>query len=207
MSPFNPPQHTRAINRCLPQTQCTQCDYPGCLDYATAIAAGKADINQCPPGGEITIQALAEYLQIPAKPLNTQHGVHAPKAVALIDESACIGCKLCIKACPVDCIIGAGKLMHTVIKRDCTGCKLCLPVCPTDCITLTEPDKTLHGTPSLWPDFTQQQIDGARIATARKLERAEAEERQRKQRHRIKARKKMQEDILAAVKRQAEKAK
>jgi len=200
-------ERTQAIDRCLPQTQCTQCNYPRCVDYAKAIADGKADINQCPPGGEITIKALAEYLQIPEKPLNTKYGVNEPKEVAFIDESACIGCKLCIRACPVDCIIGTGNFMHTVIKHECTGCKQCLPVCPMDCIMLTVADKTLQGIPSMWPDFTQKQIDKARINTARKLERVEAKAQQRKQRHRIKVRKEMQKEILEAVKRQAEKSK
>jgi len=126
------------INAILPQTQCAQCDYPGCRPYAEAIAAGKADINQCPPGGETGIQLLAELLNVQAKPLNAQHGEHKPPMLAVIDEARCIGCKLCIQACPVDAIVGAAKRMHTVIADECTGCELCLPPCPVDCIDLIQ---------------------------------------------------------------------
>ena len=124
------------INELLPQTQCGQCGFAGCRPYAEAIAAGEADINQCPPGGENTIQALADLLGVDVKPLNEEHGMHAEKAVAVIDENTCIGCTLCIQACPVDAIIGAPRLMHTVIEAECTGCDLCLPPCPVDCIEM-----------------------------------------------------------------------
>lgn len=132
------------IDQLLPQTQCGQCTYPGCRPYAEAIASGEAEINQCPPGGEDTIKALAELLGVEAKPLNAEHGEEADMPlVAVIDEQRCIGCTLCIQACPVDCIVGAAKLMHTVIEAECTGCKLCLPPCPVDCIDIvplkTEP--------------------------------------------------------------------
>ena len=124
------------IDAILPQTQCGQCTYAGCRPYAEAIAAGEADINQCPPGGEATIQSLAELLGVDAKPLNAEHGVHMEKRVAIIDEQVCIGCTLCIQACPVDAILGAAKQMHTVIEAECTGCDLCLPPCPVDCIEM-----------------------------------------------------------------------
>lgn len=132
------------IDQLLPQTQCGQCTYPGCRPYAEAIAHGEADINQCPPGGEDTIKALAELLGVEAKPLNAENGEESEMPlVAVIDEQNCIGCTLCIQACPVDCIVGAAKLMHTVIESECTGCKLCLPPCPVDCIDIvplkTEP--------------------------------------------------------------------
>ena len=122
------------IDALLPQTQCGQCTYPGCRPYAEAIAAGDADINQCPPGGEVTIQALADLLGKDAKPLNPEHGEHAEKTVVVIDEHVCIGCTLCIQACPVDAILGAAKQMHTVIENECTGCDLCIPPCPVECI-------------------------------------------------------------------------
>ena len=124
------------IDAILPQTQCGQCGFPGCKPYATAIAKGEADINQCPPGGEEGIRKLAELLGVEAKPLNAEHGEPKPKSVAVIDESLCIGCTLCIQACPVDAILGAAKHMHTIIAQECTGCELCLPPCPVDCIRM-----------------------------------------------------------------------
>jgi electron transport complex protein RnfB len=122
------------IDKLLPQTQCGQCTYAGCRPYAEAIAADEADINQCPPGGESTIQALADLLGKDPKPLNPEHGEHSEKTVVIIDEQVCIGCTLCIQACPVDAILGAAKQMHTVITSECTGCDLCIPPCPVECI-------------------------------------------------------------------------
>ena len=127
------------IDRLLPQTQCGQCNYPGCRPYANAIAAGEADINQCPPGGEAGVRALAELLGREPKPLNPDHGAVKPPVVALIVEEDCIGCTKCILACPVDAIVGAPRQMHTVIADLCTGCELCLPPCPVDCIVLVPP--------------------------------------------------------------------
>ncbi len=124
------------INDCLPQTQCAQCDYPGCRPYAEAIAKGEAGINQCPPGGDNTIKALSELLGVEVIALNAAHGETKSAQVALIDEAACIGCTLCIPPCPVDAIVGSGKQMHTVIAEDCTGCELCIAPCPVDCIEL-----------------------------------------------------------------------
>jgi Na+-translocating ferredoxin:NAD+ oxidoreductase subunit B len=124
------------IDALLPQTQCGQCNYPGCRPYAEAIAAGEAPINQCPPGGEAGIRALADLLGVEPLPLNPENGEERPPRIAVIDEAACIGCTLCIQACPVDAIIGAPKLMHTVIAEACTGCDLCLPPCPVDCIEM-----------------------------------------------------------------------
>ena len=124
------------IDSILPQTQCGQCSYPGCKPYATAIAKGEADINQCPPGGDDGVRRLAELLGVEYKPLNEEHGNTKPKSIAVIDESTCIGCTLCIQACPVDAILGAAKHMHTIIVKECTGCELCLPPCPVDCIDM-----------------------------------------------------------------------
>ena len=131
------------IDALLPQTQCGQCNFPGCRPYAEAIAKGEAEINQCPPGGEAGIKALADLLGIEAMPLNPENGEEKIKTVAVIDEPACIGCTLCIQACPVDAIVGAAKLMHTVIESECTGCELCLPPCPVDCIDMVTPKKSL----------------------------------------------------------------
>ena len=125
------------IDAVLPQTQCGQCGYPGCKPYATAIAEGIADINMCPPGGEEGIHKLAELLGMEFKPFGGETVVK-PKSVAVIDETTCIGCTLCIQACPVDAIAGAAKQLHTVIAAECTGCELCIPPCPVDCI-LMEP--------------------------------------------------------------------
>ncbi len=127
------------IDALLPQTQCGQCTYAGCRPYAEAIAAGEADINQCPPGGETTIIALADLLDVEVKPLNAEHGEEKNNpTVVTIDEQTCIGCTLCIQACPVDAILGAAKQMHTVIESECTGCNLCIPPCPVDCIHIKE---------------------------------------------------------------------
>ncbi len=125
-----------AIDAVLPQTQCGQCGYPGCRPYARAIAGGEADINRCPPGGQVTIRELAALLGRKPKPLDPDYGPELPVRVALIDENLCIGCKKCILACPVDAIVGAPKLMHTVLAVECTGCDLCVPVCPVDCIDM-----------------------------------------------------------------------
>jgi electron transport complex protein RnfB len=126
----------RRLDALLPQTQCTKCGYDGCRPYAEAMAAGEADINQCPPGGDAVIAELAAALRREAKPLNPENGIFRPPQVAVIDEAICIGCTKCIQACPVDAIVGASKLMHTVIAGWCTGCELCLPPCPVDCIAL-----------------------------------------------------------------------
>jgi len=124
------------INALLPQTQCAQCGYPGCRPYALAIEQGEAPINQCPPGGDTLIRDLASLLDKPVIALNTDFGEHKSAAIAFIREDECIGCTLCIAACPVDAIVGAGKFMHTVISDECTGCELCLPPCPVDCIDM-----------------------------------------------------------------------
>jgi electron transport complex protein RnfB len=124
------------IDALLPQTQCRRCGYPGCRPYADAIAEGSAPINQCPPGGSETIAALAKLVGKPAIPLDPARGQPGPRVIARIDEATCIGCTLCLAACPVDAIVGASKLMHTVLAEHCTGCELCLPPCPVDCIAL-----------------------------------------------------------------------
>ena len=137
------------INALLPQTQCTRCGFPDCASYAQAIVAGEAGINQCPPGGEAGVQRLAQATGLPALPLSDDHGLEGPRFLAVIDENWCIGCTLCIKACPVDCIIGAAKQMHTVIEDLCTGCELCIPACPVDCISLV-PVSDAQPAPTGW---------------------------------------------------------
>ena len=147
-----------ALNDALPQTQCTRCGYPDCRGYAEAIAEGLADINQCPPGGAEGVQRLADISGREPKALNPVHGAESPRQLAVIDEPACIGCTLCIKACPVDCIVGAPKRMHTVIAELCTGCELCLPACPVDCIVLVP----ASGERSGWAAWSAPQADEAR---------------------------------------------
>jgi electron transport complex protein RnfB len=124
------------IDALLPQTQCTRCGYEGCRPYAQAIAAGEAPINQCPPGGAATIEALARLLGRAPIPLNPANGIEGPPLVALIDEEACIGCARCLPPCPVDAIIGARRQMHTVVLSLCNGCELCIAPCPVDCISM-----------------------------------------------------------------------
>lgn len=148
------------INALLPQTQCAQCGYPGCRPYAEAIAKGEADINQCPPGGDAGIRALADLLGREPKPLNPENGSEQTRTVALIDEQTCIGCTKCIQACPVDAILGAAKQMHTVIAAECTGCGLCLPPCPVDCIDMLAPAQS----PRAWCWPVPVQRDATRSA-------------------------------------------
>ena len=124
------------IDAALPQTQCTRCGYPACRPYAEAIARGEAAINRCPPGGVEGVRALARITSQPVLPLDPECGAEAPPRVAVIDEEVCIGCTKCIQACPVDAIVGASKLMHTVIADLCTGCEHCIPPCPVDCIDM-----------------------------------------------------------------------
>ncbi len=133
---------TSHIDDLLPQTQCGQCGYAGCRPYAEAINTGAADINRCPPGGNAVIAELAALLHRPVVALDASRGVTTAPAVALIDEAWCIGCTLCIQACPVDAIVGAAKLMHTVIADECTGCELCIPPCPVDCIQMVAVART-----------------------------------------------------------------
>jgi len=145
------------IDAALPQTQCTRCGEPDCRRYAQAIAEGRASINRCPPGGAEGIARLAAITGQPLLPLDPAHGHEGPRALAVIDEAWCIGCTLCIKACPVDCIVGAPKRMHTVIEAQCTGCELCVPACPVDCIEM-RPVTALGG----WAAWSEPQAQEAR---------------------------------------------
>jgi electron transport complex protein RnfB len=163
-----------ALNKALPQTQCTRCGYPDCVSYAQAMAEGQAPINQCPPGGQAGIERLAAISGQSVLPLNPEHGSEGPRHVAIIDEAWCIGCTLCIKACPTDAILGANKLMHTVIEPWCTGCELCIPVCPVDCIAL----ENVTGADTGWAAWSAEQADTARgryTSRKQRLVREEAE--------------------------------
>ena len=146
------------IDAALPQTQCTRCGYPDCASYAEAIASGEAPINQCPPGGQEGVRRLATITGKLELPLNAENGLEAPRTLAVIDEAWCIGCTLCIKACPTDAILGANKRMHTVIAEHCTGCELCIPVCPVDCIELVNASAEATG----WSAWSTAQAAHAR---------------------------------------------
>ena len=160
------------IDAVLPQTQCTRCGYPDCAAYALAIARSEAGINQCPPGGAEGIARIAQVTALPALPLDANFGVEAPRTVAVIDEAWCIGCTLCIKACPTDAIIGSHKQMHTVIEQACTGCDLCLPVCPVDCIEMVPVSDARTG----WAAWSAAQADTARERYTQRQQRLREEE-------------------------------
>ena len=146
------------IEDLLPQTQCTKCGYPACRPYAEAIARGEADINQCPPGGIEGVARLSALTGRPVIPINPANGVERPRPVAFIDEALCIGCTLCIQACPVDAILGAAKQMHTILPNLCTGCDLCVAPCPVDCIVMVPVTDPRTG----WDAWSQEQADAAR---------------------------------------------
>lgn len=172
---MNTQQLAARIDALLPQTQCTKCGYEGCRPYAEAIAKDEADFNQCPPGGVAGIVKLATLLKREPKALNPDNGIEGPRRIALIDEARCIGCTLCIQACPVDAIVGAAKLMHTVVRSLCSGCDLCIAPCPVDCITMelaTDED-------AVWE---QPQADAARERHYQRKDRLARLERERAER-------------------------
>ena len=171
------------INDALPQTQCTRCGYPDCKAYAHAIAHDNAPINQCPPGGAAGIAVLAQLTHQARLPLNPEHGVEAPLTVAVIDEAWCIGCTLCIKACPTDAIVGSNKVMHTVIEAVCTGCDLCLPVCPVDCIEMVP----ISGDKTAWAAWSPELAAQARQRYEARQHRLVIEEREQAARLEAKA--------------------
>jgi electron transport complex protein RnfB len=171
------------IDRVLPQTQCTRCGFPDCRGYAQAIASGEAAINQCPPGGHAGITRIARVTGSAVVALNPANGTEGPRRLAVIDEAWCIGCTLCIKACPVDCIVGGPKLMHTVVQDQCTGCELCIPVCPVDCIALVDATPGRSG----WDAWSAPQADMARERYAFHRVRVERDDREREERLAAKA--------------------
>lgn len=193
------------IEDLLPQTQCTKCGYPACRPYAQAIASGEAGYNQCPPGGQEGIVRLARLLNQPVVPLNSQNGTERVRAAAQIDEALCIGCTLCIQACPVDAIVGAPKLMHSVITALCTGCDLCLPPCPVDCISMVPVSADKTG----WDAWSPQQADAARTQHDFRTLRLQREKQENEARLLRKAHEKLraiQDEIAASPTASAEQA-
>lgn len=167
------------VDALLPQTQCRKCGFQGCRPYAEAMAAGQAEINRCPPGGDAVISQLATLFRVETKPLDPQCGVARPRLVAVIDEANCIGCTKCLPPCPVDAIVGASKRMHTVLNELCTGCELCIPACPVDCIVMQ---------PAANPQWSIEQSNAARrryLARNARLAKQEAEKKARLQRQKL----------------------
>lgn len=158
------PDLVAQLDAWLPQTQCTRCGYPNCRAYAEALARGEAQTDQCPPGGMVTAIGLARVLNRPVRAPNARFGIKTPRARAVIDEARCIGCKKCINVCPTDAIVGAAKLMHTVISDMCTGCELCLPPCPVDCIAFVPMSKSGER----WPDYQNDETARWRRLTERR---------------------------------------
>jgi electron transport complex protein RnfB len=190
------------IEDLLPQTQCTKCGYPACRPYAEAIAAGSASYNQCPPGGAEGVARIAELLGKPVIPINPVHGLERERPVAVIDESACIGCTLCIQACPVDAIVGAAKQMHTVIASLCTGCDLCVPPCPVDCIDMQAATPGRTG----WAAWSQADADAARARHDARTSRLQREKQENDARLAAKALAKLAEVDASNAQTDAERA-
>jgi len=195
----------KQADACLPQTQCARCGYPRCVDYAEALCSGAADIDRCPPGGEETIVALAKLFEKQIIPLSDDVPAYKDPLLAFIRESDCIGCTLCIQACPVDAIVGASKLMHTVIASECTACELCVPACPMDCIELHEDRRDVDPS-SAWTWFDPNRVQLARQRSKAHVQRSE------KQQHNAtrgllsdEEREEMRNEIRAAVRRAQEK--
>jgi electron transport complex protein RnfB len=185
------------VDACLPQTQCQRCGYPGCREYAAAIAGGEADINRCPPGDPVTRKMLANLLQRELPPLDPEVGLHQPRPLAYIDESRCIGCTICIRACPVDAIIGAAKVMHAILETQCTGCELCLEPCPMDCIHL-RPANIVVDPDSQWTEYSRSDTKNARRRRQAHINRIDSDRQAEQQ---ALEKKRIREDIAAAVAR------
>jgi len=187
------------IDALLPQTQCQRCGYPRCADYADAIASGAANINRCPPGSEYTRIALAQMLHREAIDLDSECGSEGPRLLFFIDEKHCIGCTLCIQACPVDAIIGSAKKMHTIFATECTGCELCVPACPVDCIH-SEIHPAADSIPSgKWPGITDLEAEHARRRINARLQRLQRIAKSEREKRKTREASNIREEIAAAV--------
>ncbi len=195
------PLSVEQIDACLPQTQCTRCGYPRCLDYAKAIANNSADIDRCPPGGDTTLALLSKATLKSASQLAPEVGDFMPRQLAVIDEAGCIGCVLCIKACPVDAIIGANKTMHSIIGTECTGCELCLPVCPTDCIEMQAITLKNNEAPGRWPNYPSGFANHARMRNSARLNRLSVKKIMASNQQKPTTKNTRQAEIMAAIKR------
>ena len=207
---MDPSYDIETVDRLLPQTQCAQCGYPRCLDYAQALTQGEAALNQCPPGGEVTIRNLAIVLGQTPRALDPDHGTHQPRTLAVIVEAECIGCTKCIQVCPVDAIVGAAKSMHIIISNLCTGCELCLPPCPMDCIKLLPYENKAEWHYSVWREYADEEVNRARTQTTRRLvrlQRKQAAGRKNKKNSRLTSKNSndIRAEITAAVQRTRQK--
>lgn len=207
---MNPVELCNQLDGVLPQTQCTKCGYPDCRSYAAAMADEGALPNRCPPGGAEGIKRLSSILRMsgrqlpPHLQLESECGIERPRPVALIDPKTCIGCTLCIQACPVDAIVGASKQMHVVLTEWCTGCDLCVPPCPIDCITMVSVTESRTG----WDAWTAEQADLSRTRYHRREDRLEREERDNNLRLSKKAEAKLKalDEAIGGVSQSAEQA-
>jgi electron transport complex protein RnfB len=189
------------IDALLPQTQCQRCGYPRCADYADAIATGEANINRCPPGSEYTRTALAHLLHLEAIELDPECGSEAPRLLFYVDEKHCIGCTLCIQACPVDAIVGSAKKMHTIIANECTGCELCVPACPVDCIDSKTHQMANTAPSGKWPGISNVEANRARRRINSRLQRLQRIAKVEGDKRKIREASNIRDEIAAAVER------
>jgi len=192
---------TKQIDALLPQTQCQRCGYPRCVDYADAIANGKAEINRCPPGSDFTRNALAQLLHREAIALDPECGHEGPRLLFYILERNCIGCTLCIQACPVDAIVGSAKKMHTIIANECTGCELCVPVCPVDCIQSLIHPAAAKQPSNKWPGFTDKEAERARRRINTRIQRLQRIAKSDREKRKTREGSRIRDEIAQAVAR------
>lgn len=204
---FPVPTLNQQIDALLPQTQCQRCGFPRCADYADAIAAGESGINRCPPGSDYTRNTLAQLLALEVTGLDPDCGSEAPRQLFYIDEQHCIGCTLCIQACPVDAIVGCAKKMHTVIADECTGCELCVPACPVDCIHSIRHPNADQNPSGKWPGYSEDEANHARRRIELRLQRLARLEQAAAAKRKTRESAKIRDEIAAAIERVRQKSK